>query len=199
MSQPENKLDKFSSAVLQDAEENRQKILREIDEYRKSELEKAEEEVLREAYVLIQSEIADVKNKHSRQISIAELEGRRKLLLEREELTDKVFAEAADRLRTFVASEGYLSFLCEVVKLHGEKLPKGKLLIEVRSDDLQYSSALSAAGSREAEVKANPAIRIGGVVVSCPSCGLVIDETLDSRLNGQREWFTSQAGLSIGM
>lgn len=199
MSQSENKLDKFSSAVLQDAEENRQKILREIDEYRKSELEKAEEEVLREAYVLIQSEIADVKNKHSRKISIAELEGRRKLLLEREELADKVFAEAADRLRAFVTSEGYLKFLCGIVKRHAEKLPAGQLLIEVRGDDLQYSSVLAAAGGREAEVKANPAIRLGGVIVSCPARGLVIDETLDSRLNGQREWFTSQAGLSIGM
>jgi hypothetical protein len=42
-------------------------------------------------------------------------------------------------------------------------------------------------------------IVLGGVHVSNPSKGIVVDETLDLKLSSQKDWFTSESGLSIGM
>lgn len=199
MSQPENKLDKFSSAVIKDAEEQRSKILNEIEEYRKSQMEKAEEEILHEAYIMIQNEIASIKNKHSRKISLSELEGRRKLLMLREELSGKVFDEAASHVLNFTKSQEYLKYMCDTVKKCCNEIPEGNVIIEVKNDDLQFADMLVAASGREAKVETNLNIRLGGVLVNNVSKGIVIDETLDLKISSQKDWFAAESGLSIGM
>jgi V/A-type H+-transporting ATPase subunit E len=199
MSQPENKLDKFSSAVIKDAEEQRSKILNEIEEYRKSQMEKAEEEILHEAYIMIQNEIASIKNKHSRKISLSELEGRRKLLMLREELSGKVFDEAASHVLNFTKSQEYLKYMCDTVKKCCNEIPEGNVIIEVKNDDLQFADMLVTASGREAKVETNLNIRLGGVLVNNVSKGIVIDETLDLKISSQKDWFAAESGLSIGM
>lgn len=199
MSQSEKKLDKFSSAVLKDAQEQRAKILAEIEEYRKSELEKAEEEILHDAYVMIQNEIASIKNKHSRKISLAELDGRRQQLILRDKLTEKVFDEAAVQITEFTKSDKYKQYMLDLVKKSCAQIPEGKIIISVKNDDLGLGGDLAAASGREAEVKADAAIQLGGLLVSNPENGIVVDETLDFKLNSQRDWFTSVSGLSISL
>lgn len=199
MSVPEKKLDKFSSAVLKDAEEQRSKILKEIEEYRKSQMEKAEEEILHDAYVMIQNEIASIRNSHSRKISLTELEGRRNLLLLREQLTNKVFDEAASRITDFSKTEEYKSYISGLVKKCCESIPDGNIVIEVKKDDLELSDILVKASGRDATVKENANIVLGGVVVINPLKGVVVDETLDLKLKNQKDWFASESGLSIGM
>lgn len=199
MSVPEKKLDKFSSAVLKDAEEQRSKILEEIEEYRKSQMEKAEEEILHEAYVMIQNEIASIKNTHSRKISLTELEGRRSLLILREELTGKVFEEAASCIADFTKTEDYKQYMCDAVKKCCDEIPEGSVEIQVKKDDLALSDALVAASGRDSKVVESVNITLGGVLVSCISKGIVVDETLDLKLSSQKDWFASESGLSIGM
>lgn len=199
MSQSEKKLDKFSSAVLKDAEEQRSKILAEIEEYRRSELEKAEEEILHDAYVMIQNEIASIKNKHSRKISLAELEGRRNQLVLRDRLVDKVFEETASKIAAFTKTDGYRQYMIDLVKKSCDQIPEGSIVISVKKDDLFLSSDLIAASGRDAKVEANAVIQLGGVLVSNPEKGIVVDETLDLKLNNQKDWFISVSGLSISM
>jgi len=199
MSQSEKKLDKFSSAVLKDAEEQRLKILAEIEEYRKNELEKAEEEILHDAYVMIQNEIASIKNKHSRKISLAELEGRRNQLILRDQLVGKVFEEAAAKIAAFTKTDGYRQYMIDLVKKSCDQIPEGSIIISVKKDDLFLSSDLIAASGRDAKVEANAVIQLGGVLVSNPEKGIVVDETLDLKLNNQKDWFISVSGLSISM
>ncbi|CDZ24452.1 hypothetical protein CCDG5_1338 [[Clostridium] cellulosi] len=199
MSQSEKKLDKFSSAVLKDAEEQRSKILAEIEEYRKNELEKAEEEILHDAYVMIQNEIASIKNKHSRKISLAELEGRRNQLILRDQLVGKVFEEAAAKIAAFTKTDGYRQYMIDLVKKSCDQIPEGSIIISVKKDDLFLSSDLIAASGRDAKVEANAVIQLGGVLVSNPEKGIVVDETLDLKLNNQKDWFISVSGLSISM
>jgi V/A-type H+-transporting ATPase subunit E len=192
MSQPENKLDKFSSAVIKDAEDQRSKILNEIEEYRKSQMEKAEEEILHEAYIMI-------KNKHSRKISLSELEGRRKLLMLREELSGKVFDEAASHVLDFSKGPDYIKYMCDAVKKCCNEIPEGNVIIQVKKDDLQFADMLVVASGREAKVEINLNIKLGGVLVNNISKGIVIDETLDLKISSQKDWFAAESGLSIGM
>lgn len=200
MSQPDKKLEKFNSAVLRDAEEQRAKILAEIDEYRASEMEKAEEDILHEAYIMIQNEIAVIKNRQSRQVSLAELESRRKLLKLREELTVKVFEEAAAKVLEYTKTPAYQDSVCKAVKKSCSEMPEGEIIVEVKNDDLSLRSMLVAASGRsKIEIKASDNIELGGVIVSCPEKGLVTDETLDQKLVAQRDWFASNSGLTLGL
>lgn len=199
MSQPEKKLDKFSSAVLRDAQEEREKILKEIEEYRKTQMEKAEEEILHEAYIMIQNEIAAMKNKQSREVSLAELEGRRKLLQQREAISDKVFAQTAQRLLDFTRTEDYVRYLCDRVRECVAQLPDAPLVIRLKKDDMKLADQVVAASGRQATVEETADIAIGGFVLLSSQVGLMADETIDRKLSGQRDWFAAASGLTLGL
>ena len=42
-------------------------------------------------------------------------------------------------------------------------------------------------------------IKIGGFKLYCPELKIIIDETLDSKLNNTREWFMEHSGLNKGI
>jgi V/A-type H+-transporting ATPase subunit E len=134
MSQPDKKLDKFTSAVLSDAQARRAKILAEIEDYRKAEMEKAEEDILHEAYIMIQNEISAIKNRQSKTVSLAELEGRRKFLRQREDIMGKVFSRSFGAIRYSPIRRNagiYADKLCGDVgaKLR-RNMPEGALVIQ---------------------------------------------------------------------
>lgn len=198
MSQPEEKkLEKFTSAVLQDAEEQRQKVLAEIEEYRRSELEKAEEEVLHETYVMIQNEIAAVKNAHSKQISLAELERRRNLLLLREKISEDVFSEVSRRLKDFAAADDYVSYVCGLLKETVQDIPEGKTSLLVKKEDMKHADAFLSAYGKPAVCEESSNIMIGGVIVFNHDKGVFVDLTLDLKLASQKDWFAANSGLTI--
>ena len=47
------------------------------------------------------------------------------------------------------------------------------------------------------EVRADKTIKIGGIRGYCVDMGIIADETLDSKLEAQREWFVENAALSV--
>jgi V/A-type H+-transporting ATPase subunit E len=198
MSLPENKLVKFTSAILKDAGEQRETILTELEEYRKNEIEKAEEEVLHESFLMIQNEIAAVKNAHSKKISLAELDSRRKLLKLREEIAAEVFRDAAKKILNFTKTDPYREFLGGLVAKCASSMPAGEVTISVKPDDLVYSDYLLSQYGRPAKVEASAVIELGGVIVFNHDEGMVLDETLDLRLAGQKDWFAAASKLSIG-
>lgn len=197
MSQTDVDLKKFTSAVLSDAEEQRKKILAEIEEYREQEMHRAEEDVLHEAYNLIQSEIANIHNKQSREISLAELEGRRKLLTLREELTQKVFKEAADKIIAYTQTDAYSEWLCNMLKQSSQVIAPGSLVIEVKRGELTPSKKLIEATGRKATVTEVPNILLGGFILVNEEKGFVIDETLDQKLQNEKDWFAASSGLTL--
>jgi V/A-type H+-transporting ATPase subunit E len=199
MSQPEMKLEKFTSAVLKDAEEQRSQILKEIDEYRNAQIEKAEEEILNDAYVMIQNEIAIIKNKNGRQVSLAELESRRKLLKLRDEISRSVFEDAAKNLLNFSLTSKYIDYICNIIKKCADTFPAGKSVIMVKKEDLQYKDRfLSAFGREDAVCETSDNLTIGGVIIYNHDKGIIVDESLDLKLENQKDWFAATSGLTIG-
>lgn len=199
MSQQEITLEKFSSSVLKDAQEQHDKILAEIEVYRKAEMEKAEVEAQQESSSMIQSEMSSIKNLQSRKLSLAELEGRRRLLKQREDLTEKIFGQTADKIRSYTSTPEYVQQLCSRVKSSSSSLPEGSLVIQVKPDDLSLADKLKEACGRDATVEANINIELGGYILCNNDKGIVIDETFDLKLNSQRDWFASTSGLSLGL
>ena len=57
--------------------------------------------------------------------------------------------------------------------------------------------SLKALFSGETEVCTDKTIKIGGIKGYCKALSIVADETLDSKLYAQREWFIENSGLSV--
>ena len=111
MATNEEKLSKFNQAIHHYAEEQRRKIEEEVAKFKEKELNEAEDEVLLEAYQLIQKEMAQMRSNITKEMAHREMDKRRELLEKRREIMDKIFAQAADKLREFTKSSKYAGWM----------------------------------------------------------------------------------------
>ena len=97
MQSQEEKLRLFTEAINSYAEKQRLTILGDMEQYTSTELEKAEAEALREAYIHISKETAEVRASVVRELSAHEVSARRRLFEERMAMENEVFAQAEKR------------------------------------------------------------------------------------------------------
>ncbi len=192
-----SKTDNFLKAIEKYAEEQRGRLQSEAEEFRERELNNAEEEGLKEAYDLIQKKMADINNKISSELSKAEGESRNRIFAKRREIEDEVFVKAEKKLLEFTKTEKYSSLLEKSAKEIGKALKADDVILYVRESDMKYEKKLKAAFSGKCEIMISDDIKIGGITGLSRSMGLIADETLDTKLMYQKEWFYEHSGLSV--
>lgn len=192
-----SKTDNFLKAIEKYAQEQRSKIESEAEDFKKHELNKAEEEGLREAYVLIQKKMTDIRTKIAADLSRAETASRKKIFIRRKEIEDAVFEKAAKKLAEYTETDDYEKAMEKSAKRAGDLLDADDAVIYVRKSDLHMAEKLKKAFGHSVSVEAGSEIRLGGLTAQSRSRGLLVDETLDSRLEQQHEWFCENSGLKV--
>lgn len=193
----EEKVSKFLEAITKDALRRKEKILKEIDDFNKEELEKAEDEALSEAYALIQGEISNTRSELRREYCLLEMEKRKQLFQHRSEITAQVFERAQDMLKEYAAADGYHSDFFRDLKQAAEQFSSGKVIIMIRSQDLPFENEIRALFPNNCTIEEDKTITIGGFRLKDLQHGLLADNTLDVKLEQQRDWFLENSGLSI--
>ena len=192
----QTKESKFLDAINKYAEQQKAQITQDIEDYKKTKIEQATEQGLQDAYDLIRDDIRKRKAAIVNEVSREELKLRNELFEQRQTICDDVFAQARQKLLEFVKSPEYTAFLerslNEVKDTVGDKFCKVHLSQADCSLNLPIDSILPSH-----EVVADRSIMIGGVKVYCPELGILMDDTLDARLNDQLEWFTENSGLKV--
>ena len=193
----DQKSSKFLEAINKYAQEQRMKIEDEVAQFKKQELDKAEMESLKSAYQLIQHEMAEMRLAISTELSHKETESRRKLFAKREQIMEEVFTQAAKKIEAFVQTDQYLPLLQKYAANLAGVLTAPDTVLYLRPADMQYAQQVSSAFGAPCSIKEDTGIRLGGIRGANESMGLVADETLDSKLAQQKEWFLSHSGLSV--
>ena len=193
-----SKTDNFLKAIEKYAEEQRTKIESEAADFKEKELNKAEEEGLREAYVLIQKEMTDVKTQIAAELSRAENASRKKIFIRRKEIEDEVFELAKEKLLAYAKTDKYVKSVEESAAKIAGKLTADDVVIRISEKDLKLKDQIIRAfGSRKCEIQVSEDIVIGGITGQSRELGLLIDETLDTKLEEQHEWFYANSGLKV--
>lgn len=196
MQSQEEKLRLFLEAINSYAEKQRLNILYEMEQYIGAELEKAESEALRDAYLHISRETAEVRASIVRELSAHELDARRKLFEERTAIENDIFSEAEKRVKAFANSDKYDSYLTTAAEQVAAVVSSGEVVVRVRPSD-EGKSAMLGVMIPGCTVETDPSIRLGGFTADIPARSLRLDMTLDSRLAQQREEFRRSAKLTI--
>lgn len=191
------KTSKFLEAINKYAKEQRDELNIEAERLRKEEEMRIEDEMLSDAYKLIQREMAEMKTEISREYSNKEIEGRRKLFEKRSDIMEEVFDKARERLIAFTKSDSYEKFLKDVVSSILETLLESDLVLYLRSEDQSFVDMLMSSCKIQCEFSVDDSIKLGGVRGYSKSQGVIVDETLDARLKDQREWFIENSGLIL--
>lgn len=193
----EDKKDKFSLAINHYAEEQRKKIEQEISEYKKKELEETELQVLTECYQLIQKELTQMRVRISHENAIREMESRRKLLQRRKEISSEVFAKVKENLKEFTKQKEYLAFLQKAARQFAKTFGRPGVVIQLKAKDVQYETAIREAFGFDCEFQTDGTVEIGGIKAYHPEMGIFADETLDTLLMDQFDWFEANSGIAV--
>ena len=194
---PKNKTDNFLKAIKKYAGAQKKAMEGEVKQLKSERLKEAEEKAKRDSEALKQQKLNEVHNSQTAKLATKTQEGQKQLYIARAQMTEEVFKLASDKLKAYAQTVEYRAKLNDSAKAVAELFGGKDCIIYVNERDIAEAEQFKSLFSAGSEVKADKTIQIGGVKAYCESMGISADETLDSKLDLQREWFVENAELSV--
>lgn len=194
---PKNKTGNFLRAIKKYANEQKSNMTNEVTRLKTERLKDAEDKAKSESKALIKTKLLETRNEQTALLASKTQEGQRKLFIERSKMTEEVFKLTAEKLADFTKTDDYKSKLRQSAEQIAELFGDKSCVLYLNERDLDRADELKKLFKGGAEVQADKTIKIGGIKGYCEDMGIIADETLDSKLEEQREWFTENAALSV--
>ena len=194
---PKNKTDNFLKAIGRYAKQQKSVMKGEVKQLKTERLKEAEEKAKRDSQRLIKDKLQETRTRQTAILAKKTQDGQRKLFIARSAMVEEVFKKAADKLVEYAKSDAYTSKLTDSAKAIADVFDGRDCVLYVNERDLGAAEGIKALFGGSTEVRADKTIKIGGIRGYCASMGIIADETLDSKLEAQREWFVENAALSV--
>ena len=194
---PKNKTDNFLKAIRRYAKQQKSVMKGEVKQLKTERLKEAEEKAKRDSQRLIKDKLQETRTRQTAILAKKTQDGQRKLFIARSAMVEEVFKMAADKLVAFAKSDAYAAKLTDSAKAIAAVFDGRDCVLYVNERDLGAAEGIKALFGGSTEVRADKTIKIGGIRGYCASMGIIADETLDSKLEAQREWFVENAALSV--
>ena len=190
------KTSSFLRAINKYAKEQSDAIRLEVEEFKKQEIEKATKEGIKDAYTLIQKEIAVKKSQIVMEVAKREQESRKQLFKKRNEIVTKVFADAKAKLLDYVKTDDYITYLKDSAQKIAQLIDNNKCVVYLKERDMDKADLIRGI-IKDCEICADNSIELGGIRAHCENLSIVADDTLDTKLSDQRMWFAENSGLKV--
>ena len=174
-----------------------EKILAEAKELEEEAYNQIKAEAKKDAEALLAKELVEISSSASVEASLSQEEKTKKLVNKRDEYVTNIFKEAKEKLVAFAASEDYQKYLVEHIEKIGKLYQMEDSTLELREEDMRYKDELVKAYGVDLEVEVSDKIKIGGFIIENKATNVVVDESLDSALENQKDWFYKTSGLMI--
>lgn len=192
-----DKTSSFLKAIDKYAREEKFKIAKEMREIEEKELKKAEIAIMEDVKHMAQKEHMRMKNKITIDISHKELDERKKLAQKRQCIVKDVFTLCREKLIKFSDSSKYPEYLCKYAYKIASVLNASDVVLYIRKKDEEFIDMIKASFESGCEIKYDDEIIIGGIRGVSMEKGIVADETLDSKLEAQKDWFSEKYGIML--
>ena len=188
---------RFLKSIDKYTRQQQSKIEEEIKDIEKSELEKSESRIIEDINNMIQKELISMKNKISVDISHKELECRKSLAKKRQNMLNEMFEVCTKELIQYTKTSEYVEKIKEYAKAISKVLGSTDTKLFIKHEDLKYSDLIKESFGRNCEIYSDENIQIGGIRGYSEKLGMMSDETLDSSLEKQRDWFIQKYGSEL--
>lgn len=196
MGKTENKnLSEFIRAINADADMECERIKNTANEEKKEKLYAASKELEKNYLEKISRTQKNLRSENNREMTELENKMRDELITKRESIRQNVFKKVEQKLNDFVKTQDYKDFLCNSAQEIGKALKGEKLIIYIRNEDEEFSQLIKQSLGKPCEVVTDSSIHIGGLKASTDNQSA--NDTLDYRLENEREWFIENSGLKI--
>ena len=194
---PENKTNNFLKAIKKYAKEQRNTMRGEVARLKEERLKQAEDKAKRDSKSLIKTELAEKRREQTAVLALKTREGQKNLFIERSRMTEEVFELSAQKLRDYTKTDDYREKLRDSARKIAQLFGDRDCVISLSENDMDKARELKALFGGNTDVQPDRTIRLGGIKAYCESMGIIADETFDSKLQAQREWFCENAKLNV--
>lgn len=189
------KAERFRQVINSDAEARCNKIKKDVDEYIENELKKARRLARQNVRHIRSSEFDRLNEEINAELSETETKGIEKLVERRSEITEKVFSQAEAKIKAFTQSDSYRDFILNSVSKIKSVIGDSAIII-LSPDDKRFESEIKALGC---EIRYDEDIKLGGCKGENPVTAMTADDTLDERLEAEKQNFYGYSGLSLSL
>ena len=192
------KLQRFTEAVMRDAARESNALRRQLHEKRTAALEKAHTEGREVSRAYYDREAGRIRSEAGREVSRHLMDIKRQVYLRRKEITGEVIDKVRGRVAEFTVSPGYVTHLEQLFLSAMKQLPGAtSVRLLLRQKDLPLGDRLAAIAAPVAVEIAAGSFTLGGLVLHCPELNLRLDCSFDTRLEELSAHVAEQFGLSL--
>lgn len=194
------KLNTFTSLVLKDAEQKREKLLENVQKEYSERIDAKENELLQGAYENIQQNIQSAKKCANERVLHAELDSKKKLIMRREEIIDDVMKLSRAKIVEFIESDKYEEWLLSKIEKALFEVGKGSKTIYISSDDIKLKEKIEQIPdtSRITVEASGEKDFLGGTKVLNTDRKVAVDYSFKEMLSEEKQKFLQSSGLALG-
>ena len=185
------KLNTFTSLVLKDAEQKREKLLENVQKEYSERIDAKENELLQGAYENIQQNIQSAQKSANERVLHAELDSKKKLIMRREEIIDDVMKLSRAKIVEFIESDKYEEWLLSKIEKALFEVGKGSKTIYISSDDIKLKEKITVEASGEKDF-------LGGAKILNTDRKVAVDYSFKEMLSEEKQKFLQSSGLALG-
>ena len=190
--------DNFLLAIQRYAEEQQRFVEMEAEQLKEQKLKNAEAKAKHDSEKYVKDMLEQKRNEETSKLATLIADGRKKLFMERAEMTNEIFKMAESKLIKYSATKEYKAKFLESAQSIADLFGDNACVVYINEKDLDFADKIKDIFNSKAEILAdNKSVRLGGIKAFCKELSIVADETLDSKLEAQREWFTENCSLSV--
>lgn len=185
----QEKLNRFINAVKSETDRQTAQILSEANAEKEAILSAAVSSAREARERHISDSLKMEKSRCMRNVSKAELDIKREVLLCREKLTEELFSRITEKISEFRKTDNYLKLL--ISRLKSEKTGSNALVC-LAPEDMPLADRLKASVGGELTFSEDENIKLGGFYIIRHDNNTVIDRTFDCSVKEQRSLFASK-------
>ena len=188
---------KYVDAITAEAQEAKLEAEKKISDYKTAQISRFRAEALENSKSEITRRCAVIREDIGREFSVKETKLREQIFIKRDEIKTDVFNRAKNKLIEFTKSDEYEKFVVNsAAEIKKNLVGRDKAItVYLRECDMALKNDIEQAFAFPCEFVADDKIEIGGIRAKFSS--VVIDDTIDARLNSQVDWFEENSGLDI--
>lgn len=194
------KLNTFTSLVLKDAEQKREKLLENVQKEYSERIDAKENELLQGAYANIQQNIQSAQKSANERVLHAELDSKKKLIMRREEIIDDVMKLSRAKIVEFIESDKYEEWLLSKIEKALFEVGKGSKTIYISSDDIKLKEKIEQIPdtSRITVEASGEKDFLGGAKILNTDRKVAVDYSFKEMLSEEKQKFLQSSGLALG-
>ncbi|GHV33708.1 hypothetical protein FACS18949_08390 [Clostridia bacterium] len=193
----EEKLKRFTATIEAEAQAECEKILDSIKQEMDSAMRAADDELLGDAFRHIKNQVASERTETGRRVSRHMMERKTALGVRREEMAAEVMEKVRARLAEYVKTDGYAKQLAATAKRVLAAFGNKETVIFLRAEDTPLVKKLTTSLKGEPVTFAEGSFEMGGLMATCSSTHMQIDESFDTKFGELRGHFAELFGLQL--